>query len=433
MNQKPPNQLHKQGKPPKTKYPILRPLWIGLLIDVLGFYIIIPYIPSLIEIFNATPFLIGLLLATNAVFSLFSAPIWGKLSDKYGRKPILLIAEAGTCSAFLILGFSNSLPMFFIARIVDGIFGGNFPLTKAIITDAVPPKDRGVQMTNVGVVMTIAGLVAPGLGGFLSVFLIFGATYPMALPGLVAAGFSFLTIITTLFFIEETWPKSEREKAQKEIKIKIHIWENKGALYLLTQFALHTLSFITYVSTLAVFITLILGYNTLGVSLLLTVSGISRAIVRFSVFPPTMRKLGERNMTILGLSILMVTFLYIGIFARVYPEPWIFIVLMIFASYGVSCSRGILMSRVTQSVTPKEIGKINGYTTTLDSLGQIIGPIVGTLLLENFNPAVFGSFMAILALAAFLMDFKVITPLIQKKQFKIEEQLQMKLKKIPQI
>ncbi|MHA2394986.1 MAG: MFS transporter, partial [Promethearchaeota archaeon] len=140
MDPQAPNRQEKQEQikdAMKTKYPILKPLWIGLLIDVLGFYIIIPYIPSLIRIFNATPLIIGLLLATNAAFSLFSAPIWGKLSDKYGRRPILLIAEAGTCSAFLILAFSNSLPMFFIARIVDGIFGGNFPLTKAIITDAV--------------------------------------------------------------------------------------------------------------------------------------------------------------------------------------------------------------------------------------------------------------------------------------------------------
>ncbi len=430
MDQQAPTRREKQQQfkdAMKTKYPILRPLWIGLLIDVLGFYIILPYIPSLISIFNATPVTIGLLLATNAVFSLFSAPIWGKLSDKYGRRPMLLIAEAGTCSAFLILAFSNSLPMFFIARMVDGIFGGNFPLTKAIITDAVPPRDRGIQMTNVGVVMTIAGLVAPGLGGFLSVFQIFGPTYPMALSGLVAAGFSFLTILVTFLFIEETWPKFKREKAQKEIKIKIQIWKNKDVLYLLTQFALHTFSFITYVSTLAVFISLILGFGTLGVSLLLTISGISRAIVRFSVFKPTMRKLGERNMTILGLSVLVVTFFCIGIFANIYPEPWIFIILMIFASYGVSCSRGILMSRVTQSVTPKEIGKINGYTTTLDSLAQIIGPIFGTFLLERFNPVFFGSFMAILALGAFLMDFKVIIPLMQKKQFNPEEILQEKL------
>lgn len=420
MDQESANQSHKRTQPTKTKYPELKPLWIGLLIDVLGFYIILPYLPALIEVFDTTPFMIGLLLATNAMFSLFSAPIWGKLSDKYGRRPILLIAEAGTFSAFLILGFSNSLSMFFIARIVDGIFGGNFPLTKAIITDRVPPKDRGLQMTNVGVVMTIAGLVAPGLGGFLSVFQIFGPDYPMALSGLCAAGFSFLTIITTIFFIKESWPKSKREKAEKHIEIKINLWKNKEALYLLTQFAFHTFSFLMYVSTLALFIGLILltPEDTLGVSFLLTVSGISRAIVRFTLFKPTMRKLGEKKMKYLGLAILVVTFFLVGIFGTFYQEIWVFMVLLVFASYGVSCSRGILISEVTQTVTPREMGKINGYTTTLDSLAQIVGPLLGAFLLGSFDPLLYGFVMGILALGAFLMTFKNIVPLMQKEQFK---------------
>ncbi|MFX0081964.1 MAG: MFS transporter [Candidatus Hodarchaeota archaeon] len=418
MNQKSTNQSHRQAHPTKVKYPELSPLWIGLLIDVLGFYIIIPYLPALIKFFNTTPFVIGLLLSTNAMFSLFSAPMWGRLSDKYGRRPMLLIAEAGTFTAFLILAFSSSLMMFFIARIVDGIFGGNFPLTKAIITDRVPPKDRGLQMTNVGVVMTIAGLVAPGLGGFLSVFKIFGPDYPMALPGLVATGFSFLTIITTIFFIEESWPKSKREKAEQHIKIKINLRDNKEAQYLLTQFALHTFSFIMYVSTLALFIGLILGLDTIGVSLLLTVSGVSRAIVRFTLFKPTMRKLGEKKMKFMGLSILVVTFFLVGIFGTLYSEIWIFIILMVFASYGVSCSRGILISDVTQTVTPKEIGKINGYTTTFDSLAQIVGPLLGAFILENFDPFFFGFVMSMLALGAFIMTFKSVVPLMQKEQFK---------------
>jgi MFS family permease len=412
----------------KRRYPELRPLWIGMLIDVLGFYIIIPYLPSLIKVFNVNAFTLGLLLATNAVFSLFSAPMWGKLSDKYGRKPMLLIAEAGTCSAFLILAFSSTIQMFFIARIVDGIFGGNFPLTKAIITDRVPPKDRGLQMTNVGVVMTIAGLVAPALGGFLSVFPIFGPMFPMALSGLVAAVFSFLSILTTLFFIKESWTKSRRIKTEKTIKVKIHLLKNKDALYLLTQFAFHTFSFIMYVSTLSLFIGLILltPGNTLGVSILLTISGISRAIVRFTLFKPTMRKLGERKMKFLGLSILVATFFLIGVFGSFYPKIWIFIILLVVASYGVSCSRGILLSEVTQTVTPKEIGKINGYTTTLDSIGQIVGPILGTFLLQNFQPIIFASVMSVLALGAFIMTFKNVVPLMQKEQFKeLEKTLQL--------
>ena len=404
------------GRSAKTKYPELSALWFGLFIDILGFYIIIPHLPSLIKTYNTTALVIGLLIATNAVFTLFSAPIWGRLSDKFGRRPMLLIAEAGTCSAFLILAFSNSLNLLFVARIVDGIFGGNYPITKAIITDSVPPRDRGLQMTNIGVAHTLAGLVAPGLGGFLSVFLIFGPDFPFALPGLVAACLSFSTIIITFFFIKESWPKSKRQKVEKEIKIKLKLWNNKDALYLLTQFAFHTFSFIMYVSTLAIFIALILGLDTLGVSLLLTISGISRTIVRFTLFKATLRFLGEKKMKILGLSILVITFILVGIFGAFYPEIWIFIVLMVVASYGVSCARGLLMSKVTETVSPKEMGKINGYTTTLDSLAQIVGPIIGTLLL--FDPSLFGLVMGILAFVALMMSFKQIVPYREKVQFK---------------
>ena len=336
---------------------------------------------------------------------------------------MLLIAESGTCAAFLLLAFSNSIPMLFITRMVDGIFGGNFPITKAIITDRVPPKDRGIQMTNFGVVFTLAGLVAPGLGGFLSVYPIFGPSYPFALSGIVAACFSFMTILITFFFIKESWPKSKREEAQREFKITTKLWKNKSALYLLTQYALHSFSFIMYITTLTFFINLILGLDTVGVSIFLTISGISRAIVRFSLFKPTLKILGEKRMTILGLFILVVAFFLTGVFGVVYPETWVFIVLIVFVSYGVSCSRGLLISKVTQSVTPKEMGKINGYTTTFDSLAQAIGPLLGTFILQFYDSLLYGIITGVAAFLAFIMIFKKIVPLMQKEKFMQIERL----------
>jgi MFS family permease len=376
----------------------------------MGFYIIIPYLNKIMQVFNTTPVMIGLLLATNAVFSLFSAPMWGKLSDKYGRRPVLLIAEAGTFTAFLILAFSSNLEMLFISRIVDGIFGGNYPITKAIITDTVPPKDRGVQMTNIGVAHTLAGLIAPALGGFLAVILIL-PQFPLFLSGLFASGFSFITILITYFFVKESWPKSLREKVQKEIKIKVKIRKNKDATYLLFQYFFHTLSFMMYVATLSVFIGYILGLDTVGVSMLLFISGISRAVVRFTVFKPTMRFLGDKNTSIFGLAILMITFFLVGIFAAFYPELWVFIILLVFVSYGVSCARGIMMSKITQTVSHRERGKINGVTSTMDSMGQIFGPLLGTLFIQELPIFWYGFVMGLLALIAFVMAFRMITPM----------------------
>lgn len=405
------NLLKKSGKKDEKRYPELMPLWIAVFVDILGYYIIIPFLPAFITYFNTTPIIIGLLLATNAIFTLVFAPIWGKLSDRYGRKPMLLISQAGTFTAFAILAFSNSLELIFLSRIIDGVFGGNWPLAKAIISDSVPPKDRGLQMTNIGVIHVLAGLIGPGAGGLLSIVLILGPSYPIATPGLVASSLSFCTIIITSIFLQETWPKQKRDLAEKKIKVKIKIRKNKDASYLLTQYAFHTFSFTIYITTLTIYMGIVLGLNILEISILLTISGIFRAIVRFTLFKPTLRILGEKRMTEFGLLIIVITFFLVGFIRDVIA----FLILMLFVSYGVSCSRGLLISKVTQSVKPNEMGKINGYTTTLDSTAQIVGPIIGTLILSFYQAYWLGIVMSLIALVAFLMVFKKITPLHLKE------------------
>jgi len=404
------------GVQKKNKYPELIPLWAGLFIDIMGFYIIIPLLPTFMDTYNTTPLVIGMLLATNAVFTLFAAPIWGRLSDKYGRRPILLISQAGTCTAFIILTFSNTLPLLFIARIVDGCFGGNWSMVKAIITDAVPPKDRGVQMTNIGVCHVFAGLVAPGLVGFLSFIQIFGPEYPVATFGLVAAGFSLGTIFITYFFVEESWPKEKRLHAEKTIKVKLKLKENKDASYLLILYALHTISFTVYITTLTLFMGIVMDLDLLQISILLTISGVARVIIRFSLFTLTKNALGEKKMTQLGLFILVISFFMVGII----KDIWGFAILLIIVSYGVSCSRGMLISKVTQTVSPKEMGKINGYTSTLDSLAQIIGPLFGAFMLQTIDPFWFGLIISLIALGAFLMVFKEVIPFMQKIKLNTE-------------
>ncbi|MFX1340267.1 MAG: MFS transporter [Promethearchaeota archaeon] len=403
--------MKQRTKREKVSYPELKALWLGLFVDILGFYLIIPFLPGFIEFFNTTPFVIGLLLATNAVFTLFFAPIWGKISDRIGRKPVLIISQMGTFTAFLMLAFSSTLEMLFIARIVDGIFGGNYPMVKAIISDTVPPKNRGVQMTNVGVCHVLAGLIGPGLGGILSIIQILGPNYPVATAGFVSAALSFTTICITIFFIKESWPKEKRLKTDKEERVNIKIRENKDATYLLTQYTFHTISFTMYIATLTIFLGIVLGLKALEIGILLTISGLFRAIMRFTVFKPTLRLLGERTTTKMGLLIVVITFFLVG-FVK---DIWEMILLMLFVSYGVSCSRGLLISKVTQSVRPSEIGKINGYTTTLDSVAQIIGPIIGTLILSLYDPIWFGATLALIALGAFIMVFKEIIPLYLKE------------------
>lgn len=111
------------------QYPRLIPLWGAVFVDILGFSIISPFLPFFMEIYSSSPIVIGLLLSSNAIFGFFFRPILGKLSDKYGRKPLILISQFGTLAGFLILTLSQNIQMLFIARIVDGIFGGQLTIS----------------------------------------------------------------------------------------------------------------------------------------------------------------------------------------------------------------------------------------------------------------------------------------------------------------
>ncbi len=379
------------------KYPRLRAVWAGIFTDILGFFIILPFIPTFMKIYDVSPLMIGLLMATNALFTFLSAPIWGKASDRVGRKPLLIICQGGTIMAFLILAFSNSLELLFISRIVDGIFGGNFTLVKSIISDEVPPQDRGLQMTNVGVVVILAGLIGPGVGGLLSVYGIMG-------PGLAAAGMSTITLIITIFYLKESWPKSKRLKKLDINKVKIKLRKNKTAMYMLTLWGFHTLTFMMFLITIALIMVMVLNLNAFEIGILLTIAGIFRAIIRFTLFKRLLKFLGEKNMLKLGLAFFVLTFIFIGFVENVVG----FVILILFFSFGASCARGPLISKVTLSVTPREMGKINGVTSALDSLAAIVGPLIAGFLIGLYGPWWLALFMAIVAVVTFFMNLKKI-------------------------
>ncbi|MFX1527471.1 MAG: MFS transporter [Promethearchaeota archaeon] len=379
------------------KYRTLAPLWIAVFIDIIGFSMILPMAPIIAEDFGIEIFLMGIALSVNAMFSFIFGPILGKLSDRYGRKPLLLVSQAGTFAGFLMLAFSNSIWMIIISRIVDGIFGGNFPIAKAIIGDEVPPRDRSIQMANIGVAHVLASLIGPGLGGTL--YYIGG----ILLPGLFAAGLSLFTMIITVFILEETWPKSKR-KQYHDIKttIVVKIRKNKVAMFYLTLFGFHTASFMIAMASLSFFARIVFGLNEFEIGLLLMISGIFRAIIRFTLFKPAINRFGENNAILLGLAMFLFSFLIVGFSISVI----MFFILILIISFAASLTRGPLNSKISQSVSPREQGKINGFSSGLDSFAQIIGPLTGTFMLNFFAPYFLSFVLGSIALVPFLMGFK---------------------------
>ncbi|MFX1388019.1 MAG: MFS transporter, partial [Promethearchaeota archaeon] len=325
------------------KYRNLSPLWIAVFIDIIGFSMILPMAPFIAESFSLPIFLMGIILSINAMFSFIFGPILGKLSDRFGRRPLLLISQAGTFAGFILLAFSDSIWLLIISRVIDGIFGGNFPIAKAVIGDEVPPKDRSIQMANIGVAHVLASLIGPGIGGTLY------SVGGLFLPGLFAAGLSLLTMIITIFVLNETWPKEKRD-FNHELKktVVFNIRKNKGAMWYLTLWGFHTASFMITMASLSFFAQIVFGLKPLGIGILLMISGIFRAIVRFTLFKPTIRKLGENNAIKLGLGMFLISFFLVGFSINLV----MFFILIMVISFAASLTRGPLNSKISQSVSP---------------------------------------------------------------------------------
>ncbi len=194
---------------PEEKFPELIPLWIAVFIDILGFSVIIPLLPYLTDEWGISGTQIGFVLSINAIFGLFFGPLWGKLSDLLGRKKTLLICQFGTLAAFILVAFSKNYTMLIIARVVDGIFGGNFPIAKAIIGDIIPPKRRAIYLSNIGVAHILSSVVAPAIGGFLAFTGLFGL-------GLISSALCIITITLTFIKLRETNPIYLKRKKHEE-------------------------------------------------------------------------------------------------------------------------------------------------------------------------------------------------------------------------
>src|SRR5512137_2435036 len=172
-------------------------------IDLLGFSLILPLLPYYAKTFNASQTVTGILIASYAAMQLIGAPILGRLSDRFGRRPILLLSVFGTFAGFLLLGFANALWMLFASRILDGLTGGNLSVAQAYISDVTDEKNRSKGLGLIGAAFGLGFIIGPAVGGLLS-------TWGYAVPALAAAGLSGLNLIAVFTWLPESLNEARR-------------------------------------------------------------------------------------------------------------------------------------------------------------------------------------------------------------------------------
>ena len=389
----------------KYKYRDLKPLWISVFVDILGFSIILPFLPFFIAEFNASPVIIGFLLSSNAIFGFVFGPILSKLSDKYGRKPIMLISLAGTFVGFIILIVSNNIIVLLISRIIDGIFSGQFAIAKAIIGDVVSPEERPKQMTNIGIAFGLAFLIGPAIGGFLSSFGFIG-------PGILATILTGFTFFYTLFYLKETLPsKLEHIKWQESlpeipelVKKSSSIWKNNKTLTLVVQYGFIAITGGILQTTFSLFAGIRLGLEPLVVGILLTLLGVYQILFRLLIFNRLRKSIGDPKTALLGLG----TYIFSYLLLAITTQAWELVIILFFLSFAGSMSQGIVTGFISRSVDGRNQGKIMGITTGIDNLAQIAGPIIGGILLSLSGTLPYALVLSLLSVIPFIIGFQVL-------------------------
>ena len=366
------------------KSPLL-PIFLIVFIDLLGFGLILPLLPFYAESFGASELTVGLLLASYSLMQFIGAPVLGRLSDRYGRRPILLISQLGTFIGFMMLGFATTLWMLFLSRIIDGISGANISTAQAYIADVTDEKNRAKSFGLIGAAFGLGFIIGPAVGGFLS-------QYGYHVPAFFAAGLSLLTMILTFFMLPEPERKSNshRELSFKALK---QAFGHPTIGILLTMVFTFGLAFAMFQTSFALFASARFGFNVQQTALVLTYVGILSVIMQLVVVKRVVKRLGENRSIVVTLAALALGLLLMA----AVQNPLMLIVVMPILSFGGGITSPVLTSLISKSVDRAEVGGMLGISTSVDSMSRVVAPILGNALL------VFGSAWPSIVGAAILL------------------------------
>lgn len=297
------------------------PVFVIVFIDLLGLTIIIPLLPLYATSFGANAFTIGLLGAAYPVMQLVGAPFLGRLSDRLGRKPVLLVSQMGTLAGFLLLGFANALWLLFLSRLIDGISGANFATAQAAISDSTSEKSRTQGLGLIGAAFGLGFIVGPVIA-FIALALS-GNNY--RIPAFVAAVFSLISILLTWLIFEETLPASHRGQELVRSTFSpaalIQGLKNPAVGFLLLLMFAQQIAFGGLEQLLSLFTLHRLGLNASGNAVVFVFVGLIVVTVQGALIGPWSRKMGDRRLIYLGLALLAAGLLLTALTPR-QPVPW---------------------------------------------------------------------------------------------------------------
>ena len=356
-------------------------IFVTILLDTLALGVIIPVLPKLVESFvnNDTAHaarMLGLFGTAWAVMQLFFSPILGALSDRFGRRPVVLVSNFGLSLDYVLLALAPSLSWLFVGRVISGITSASIPTAFAYIADITAPEKRAEVFGKMGVAFGAGFILGPALGG------VVGDIDPR-LPFWVAAGLSFANTLYGWLILPESLPPERRSPLR---------WRSAnpvGALHLLrsdrvlaglsiTNF-LAQLAHVVLPSTFVLYATYRYGWDIKTIGLTLAMVGSCAMAVQGAAIGPIVKRFGERRALFFGLGCGAAGFF---IFGAAPDGPLFWLGVPVMALWGIAGAAAQALA--TQLVTPEQQGQLQGATSSVASLSQLLGPFLFTLTFAYF-------------------------------------------------
>lgn len=357
-------------------------IFTTVFIDLIGFGIVIPVLPFYAEgtIFNATPRTVGLLFASYSIMQLIFSPVLGGLSDKHGRRPVLLLSIVGTGIGFLVLGFARTVFMLFVGRILDGITGGNISTAQAYIADITTSENRAKGMGLIGAAFGLGFIFGPALGGILS-------QWGIQVPFVFAAGLCFANAILLYFTLPETvtpdHPAKNRAAGGRSFRYVLNSLKQPRLAFVLIIYFLFIVAFSIMTTSFSLYTMFRFGYDATHTGYLFAYVGLIAVIIQGGLIGRLVKRFGELPLVIFGalcfaISLFAVPFVgpAAGGLAGLLVGGGVF-------SMGNSLATPALTSLASKSVGPGEQGTVLGVTQSVASLARAVGPFLAAVLINS--------------------------------------------------
>jgi MFS family permease len=370
----------------------LLPIFLIVLVDVLGFTIVIPLLSLYAEKFGASPLVATTLVSVYALCSLISTPIIGKLSDRYGRKPLLLVSQAGTCGGFLLIGSAHALWMVFLGRILDGLTAGNLSLAQAYISDHTASENRAKAFGVIGIAFGIGFMAGPGLGGYLDRYQNIAGVHPAFLA---AAALSALSIVATATLLSREQPPQDapsadgpggRRPSAFDIGTYTEYFRRPELRRLYIQFTLFAFAFSAFMSGFALFAERRFTrhghpWTAAEVGYLFMFSGVLGIILQGGILGRLVKRFGEYKLTVAGFITGICAYTLVGL-APADNIPYL-VGITVISAFTNGVLRPVITARITKAVGRHEQGVALGISGSLSSAAMALAPPSGGAMLDH--------------------------------------------------